>query len=129
MKNKGIILGVMLIIGLFLMGPVSASKLIDHGHKTVYDKDFDSSGTYTWKTYKISKYYIKIYQTENLKNGVKLKIITTITNIKPHKIKMTIVATMNGIKLGNKTLKFKSHGYNALKFYNVAWKSEVRNPI
>jgi hypothetical protein len=121
MKNKGIILGVMLIIGLFLMGPVSATKLIDHGQKTVYSKDFNSTGIYTWKVYKINKYYIKIYQTENFKNGVKLKIITTITNVKHNKIKITFSGAAHG------SYKVNSHGYTALKFYKL--KSKVKNPF
>jgi hypothetical protein len=129
MKNKGIILGVMLIIGLFLMGPVSASKLIDHGHKTFYSKDLNSTGIYTWKTYQISKYYIKIYQYETFKNGFKGKIITTIKNVKPHKIKITLFGTANGKTVLNTSYKFKSHGYSALKFYNTGYKYELRNPF
>lgn len=46
MKNKGLMLGVLLIIAIFLMSPVSAAKVIDSSAKIVYSEKYDC----LWKT-------------------------------------------------------------------------------
>lgn len=118
MKNKGLILGVLLIIGIFLMGPISAAKVIDKGHKTVYSSKYDCEGYYSWETHKISKYHVNVYMNVYYENGKIHKLKMVLQNVKPHKIKITNYVNVNGKKTKS-IKKYKSYGYTALQFYNI----------
>jgi hypothetical protein len=126
MKNKGLVLGVMLIIGLFVLSPVSAAKVIDSGHKTIYSEKYDAYADYSWKTYKTSKYYITVYLTAKYETGLINKVKIIIKNVKPHKIKFTYYMTTDG-KKSTKVLKYKSYGHTALWWYNQM-KYDLHNP-
>ena len=63
MKNKGLFVGVMLIIGIFLMAPVSAVSIIEQGTKNIkhtYSSDYFTVSQIKWTGYKYSDNYVKL---------------------------------------------------------------------
>lgn len=126
MKSKGLIIGVLLIIGIFLMSPVSATKIIDKGHTTFYSEKNNCYAYYSWETHKISKQYIVLYVNAYYQNGRTHKVKMVLQNIKPKKIKMTTYTNVNGKKT-KKVQRFKSYGYSALWFYSLI-RYDIHNP-
>lgn len=130
MRNKILFLGALLIIGIFVMGPVSATKLIDKGSNTVYSPKYDAYGDATWKAYEKNKYYVTVYTYAyypTVSQTYKSKII--IKNVKHSrysKLKFTSYINHNG-KTTKSVKYYKSYGYTALKFYNSVLKYEFRN--
>lgn len=127
MKNKGLMLGVLLIIGIFLMSPVSAAKVIDNSAKIFYSEKYDCNVKFTWTTYMYNKNHVRTYMNAYYPDlgNKRYKGIMDITS-KNSIIKVKSTITWNG-KTSVSNDKFKLKGFNALRFYDWVLKYEIRN--
>lgn len=127
MKRNMIILGILLIAGLLLMGPVSATTVIGKGSKTV-TSDYGYN-KYKWTTYKYSTYNVQMVLTrdnyyENYLGGYSYfgtdKYVVDIVRASSSKVKV-----VQSIRYSDeaKTYKFWNYysvkGGNAVTFYNT----------
>jgi hypothetical protein len=126
MKQKIAILGILLIAGLLVMGPVSATNVIGHGSKTI-NEGHGYYAAYKWTTYEYSTSHVQMVLTGNLynKNGTKSNLarVTEVTDIvKAGNNRVKVVQSMRS---SDDPKTYKSWDYwnvkrgNAVRFYNT----------
>lgn len=123
MKHNITIFCILLITGLFLLGPVSAASVIDHGSKTVVVHKDVLYHVYKWTTYKYNNYNVEMFLTNTTyllgKPYWTSKYTVTIKKVGVNKLKVTQSMTSATGKTHNYNVYYKFKGANAVKFYNT----------
>ena len=122
MKQKLLILGIVLIIGMFLIGSVSATSVVGKGSKTVHEK-YGVKNVYKWTAYKYSSSHVKqIITCKSYLNGHYMGTSTYTTTItKPSKYKVKVVDSSHYSNTGS-TYKYTLYWYykgSAYSFYKT----------
>lgn len=132
MRRNTTIFIILLIGGLFLLGPVSAASVIDKGSKNVTVQKDVFYHTYKWTTYKYSNYHTKTVLTNTpyilgtpywaIKNVIDIKKVST--------NKLVVAETITSASGKTTTYKhyFKYNGANAVKFYKYVFKEQLLKP-
>ena len=78
------------------MNPVSAVKIVDKGSNAIYSEKYNSTGTFTYVTYKINSKHFKTYGVVYIKGEKLGKLQFDLKKVSSKKIKLTTYATANG---------------------------------
>ena len=125
MKQKILIIGILIITGLILATPASAATLVDKNTHTVYSTKFHCYGSMTYVTYKISTTHYRIYTYVKYKNGKDGKLQMDLTKPSHNKIKMT---TLQRTDWGNANhTNYFSTSWSVYKFYFSYWRYVLRS--
>ncbi|MGB9978127.1 hypothetical protein [Methanobacterium sp.] len=125
MKQKILIVGILLIMGMFLASPVSAATLVDKNTHNVYSTKFNCYGSMTYTTYKISTYHYRTYIYVKYKNGKDGKVQIDLTKPSYNKIKMTVLQRTDW---GNSyNTKYIYTSWSVYKFYFSYFKYVLRS--
>ena len=125
MKQKILIVGILLIAGLILASPASAATLVDKNTHTIYSSKFNSYGTMTYNTYKISTTHYRTYIYVKYRNGKDGKLQMDLTKPSYSKIK---IVTVQRTDWGNAIhTNYISTSWSVYKFYFSYWKYVLRS--
>lgn len=124
MKNKLIMVGVLLVMGIFLASPISAATQIDKGGYAIYDDEF-GDGYFTWHTFKYNNNYVKVFAHEIYPDAdVKGSIVIILNKYSSTKLKLSMGAhTDYGNFADSYVVKTK---YNAVQYYGGKYKYTIR---
>lgn len=125
MKQKILIVGILLIAGLILASPASAATLVDKNTHNVYSAKFHCYGSMTYTTYKISASHYRTYVYVKYKNGKDGKLQIDLTKPSSNKIKMTVLQRTDW---GNSyNTKYFYTSWSVYKFYFSYFKYALRS--
>jgi hypothetical protein len=88
MKMNIKIIGVMLIIGLICIGPVSAIKIVDKNTHTTYSTKYDCNGVLSYTTYKFNNYKFKTKAKIRWSNGKKGTMVLDLVKLTRTKLRV-----------------------------------------
>ena len=125
MKQKILIVGILLIAGLILASPASAAKVVDKNTHTVYSYKYNCYGSMTYVTYKLSNKHYRTYTTVKYTNGKHGKVQFDITKVSSNKIKITGKVRADW---GKSTTSYPVRtSYSVYKYYIKQFKPMLRS--
>lgn len=89
MKTYLKIIGIILIVGLICIGPVSAIKIVDKNTHTTYSTKYHCKGVISYVTYKYNAYKLKTRLKIRWNNGKRGTAVMEFLKINKKKIRMT----------------------------------------
>ena len=121
MKQKMVIIAILLIAGLILTGPVSATTVLSKGSKTTYH--YGITYKYNWIAYKYSPYNVKLTLTESSyymgQCYGKSTYTSTITKASSSKVKVVHTSHYSYGSTYKDTLYWYSKYGSAINFYKT----------
>lgn len=125
MKNQVMLLGALLLIGVFLISPISAATQIDKGGYSIYSEEF-GDGYFKWQTFKYNNNYVKVFGNVVYPDAdVKGSIVFILNKYSSTRLKISMGSHADwGNYASNYTFKTK---YNAVQYYNGNFKYSVRS--